>query len=86
MTEKQILEGAIEKWGPAQQIRKTVEELGELIVALSRPDERRQTEDIAEEIIDVRIMLEQLEIIFSLDPEDLRKARGYKLARLRSRL
>lgn len=81
--ERKVLVGAIEKWGPAKQTRKAVEELGELIVALSRPDSRRSIGDIEEEIVDVRIMLEQLELIFGLDTTEIRKA---KIERLKGRL
>lgn len=81
--ERNILKAAIEKWGPEKQTKKAVEELGELIVALMRPESRRNITDIADEIVDVRIMLEQLEMIFGLDTTEVRKA---KLERLKGRL
>lgn len=56
-----ILRGAIAKYGRGAQRDKAIEELSELIRALARADD---AENIAEEMADVRIMLDQLEIIF----------------------
>ena len=58
---KQILKAAIKHYGIWPQRDKAIEELSELIRALARCDDR---ENIAEEMADVRIMLDQLEIIF----------------------
>ena len=58
---KRILTDAIRKYGRGPQRDKAVEELSELIRALARCDD---PENIAEEMADVRIMLDQLEIIF----------------------
>ena len=57
---KQILVKAIEYYGRGNQQFKAIEELSELIRALVRSDH----ENIAEEMADVRIMLDQLEIMF----------------------
>ena len=57
---EQILTAAIRKYGRGTQQFKAIEELSELIRALARFDD----ENIAEEMADVRIMLDQLEIIF----------------------
>jgi hypothetical protein len=56
-----ILRGAIAKFGRGEQRDKAIEELSELIRALARCD---NAENVAEEMADVRIMLDQLEIIF----------------------
>lgn len=58
---EKILRTAIEKYGPGAQRDKAIEELSELIRALARADD---PENVAEEMADVRIMLDQLEIIF----------------------
>lgn len=78
-----ILKEAIEKWGSAKQINKAIEECGELIVELARQESRRDIGNIAEEIADVRIMLDQLEMIFNLDTSLIRKE---KIERLEKRL
>lgn len=58
---EKILRAAIEHYGAGVQRFKAVEELSELIRALARCDD---AENIAEEMADVRIMLDQLELIF----------------------
>ena len=58
---EKILRAAIRKYGPGAQRDKAIEELSELIRALARADD---AENVAEEMADVRIMLDQLEIIF----------------------
>ena len=79
---RMILEKAIEHYGKGPQRDKAIEELSELIRALARCDDR---ENIAEEMADVRIMLDQLEIIF--DNHDEVKAMEYqKLTRLNERV
>jgi len=58
---EKILKAAIRKYGRGAQRDKAIEELSELIRALARCDD---AENVAEEMADVRIMLDQLEIIF----------------------
>ena len=54
-----LLERLITKYGDDNQLNKAIEELSELIRALSRKD----IENIIEEIVDVEIMLHQVRII-----------------------
>lgn len=84
-SEREILTKAIEKWGPVQQIHKAIEELGELIVALSRQESRRDIDNIAEEIADVQIMLDQLKMIFEIS-NLVKRMREEKIDRLEKRL
>ena len=79
-TRKQILEAAIDYFGRGPQRDKAIEELSELIYALARCDDFN---NLAEEMADVRIMLDQLEIIF--DNRE-RRWETKKLARLNRRL
>ena len=58
---RNILTGAIKLYGRGPQRDKAIEELSELIRALARCDD---ADNLAEEMADVRIMLDQLEIIF----------------------
>ena len=77
-----ILRKAIEYYGPGNQRFKAMEELAELIRALARCDDRK---NLAEEIADVRIMLDQLELM--LNNHDLvRQIEGEKLMRLGERI
>jgi hypothetical protein len=73
---EKILRTAIEKYGRGAQRDKAIEELSELIRALARADD---AENIAEEMADVRIMLDQLEIIFGNGP----KVARYEVLKLR---
>lgn len=50
----------IERFGKERQTQKAIEELAELIVALSKEN----TANIIEEIVDVEIMIKQLKIIY----------------------
>lgn len=55
---KQVLRDWADKQGPQKVIQKAIEELAELIRALSRSDD---LENIAEEMADVRVMCMQVE-------------------------
>ena len=58
---KRILTAAVARYGRGPQRDKAIVELSELIRALARCDDH---DNIAEEMADVRIMLDQPEIIF----------------------
>lgn len=74
-----IFEKAVNKFGAENQVRKAVEELTELSVALLHSlDGRGDTENIREEMADVEIMLEQLHVIFGYG--DYRLIKECKLA------
>ena len=84
---------AIDAWGSAAQVYKSLAELGEAIQAIARLESgvRRQAADAAlydhaaEKIADARIMLEQLCMIYDIETE----AEGWKwkkLTRLKERL
>ena len=62
MTEPQILNAAIKTFGEKAQEDVDIEECSELIQAISHKHRGRE-HNIAEEIADVEIMLEQLKII-----------------------
>lgn len=77
-----ILKAAISYYGSANQITKAIEELSELIRALARCND---VDNIAEEMADVRIMLDQLEIMFD-NHDRVREIEYEKLTRLRDRI
>ena len=96
MTEtcRALLERAIQTYGAPRQIMKAVEELGELSAALGRfegardavaPEYNRLLDNLAEEIADVRVMLDQLCLIYDLEGR-ADQWRMYKLDRLYDRL
>ena len=81
MTEQdnEIMRAAINHYGKNNQVKKAIEELGELIVALAKGD----LTSIKDEIADVGIMLDQLCLILDYDPESRRQE---KLWRLKTRM
>ena len=65
MKREEILKSAIARYGNAAQMIIAMEEMAELTKELSKFLRGAHNEDaIAEEIADVRIMLDQLEIMF----------------------
>ena len=75
-----ICNKAINTYGNASQKVKAIEEMGELIQAISKSllDNKNNVE---EEIADVEIMLTQLKIMYNLS--DIENWRNYKLKRLK---
>lgn len=65
----EIYRKIIYKFGDTKQIIVAIEELSELQKALCKwlRDDKSGIDDIVEEIADVRIMIEQLEMIFDCD-------------------
>ena len=76
---EEILNKAIEHYGKEHQLGVAQEELSELVTAISHYKRGRE-HNVAEEIADVEIMLEQLKLIFENEtPVSIEKE--YKLAR-----
>lgn len=84
-----LYKDAIHRWGEEAQIDMAVEECAELIDKLQKNKRRRATwEDIAGEVADVSIMMEQMSIIIEelLDRDAVADLRVAKLERLKERL
>ena len=59
---------AVHHYGAEHQKKKAIEEMGELITAISREqDGRATTEQVITEIADVQIMMRQLTLIYGID-------------------
>jgi|WetSurMetagenome_2_1015567.scaffolds.fasta_scaffold03545_12 hypothetical protein len=95
MDRKELLAEAIKRWGIESQSFMAIEEMAELTKALSkiyRECGQKQIENVIEEIADVKIMLEQMEMIYEpiAEKSDIKKlvaeARESKLYRLAQRL
>jgi NTP pyrophosphatase (non-canonical NTP hydrolase) len=85
--EEKIAEACLKRWGAKDQIRQTVEECGELIVALSKYGRKvngSTEKDIRDEIADVEIMCRQMRLLF--DSRMIDNIKDYKLLRLVERL
>ena len=78
-----ICNKAINSYGNASQKIKAIEEMGELIQAISKSLLDNEN-NVEEEIADVEIMLTQLKIMYSLN--DIENWRNYKLNRLKERV
>jgi NTP pyrophosphatase (non-canonical NTP hydrolase) len=83
---KTVLHEALEVFGAEAQTKKLFEEVGEMLEAVCKCSDGRDTvQHLAEEIADVRIMLDQMCILHNC--EGLAKAfRTEKLVRLYERL
>jgi NTP pyrophosphatase (non-canonical NTP hydrolase) len=68
MTEQEVLQKAVEKFGTEAQLRQLQEECAELIVAVNkwfRYTSPSALHKLAEEIVDVQIMLDQTKFMHS---------------------
>lgn len=86
MNSNEICRAALEKFGPEKQIRKCLEELGELAVAVCHCyDGKDNVRHVAEEIADAGILMEQMAILF--DCRDLvDRQRQFKLEALAGKI
>lgn len=84
MNDSEIFEAAIKTFGEKAQEEVAIEECSELIQAICHKHRGRK-DNIAEEIADVEIMLEQLKIINGCATE-VSKIRIEKVTRLYSRI
>ena len=86
MNEKELYLKAITIWGEEAQITMVYEELGELITTLAQFRRGRHLlTDLAEEIADVELMIDQLKFIYDIK-EIVSLYRKKKLERLEKRL
>lgn len=88
MTEKEraVFQKALKAWGGEAQVLCLLEEMAELQDALCKHKRGRRTlEDIAEEIADVEIMLDQMKLLFHIEKE-AEAQRACKIARVEERL
>ncbi len=72
---------AMEKFGEIKQLNKAIEELSELIRAISRIETENDKNNLSEELADVRIMIEQIERHFDLE-DKVEVWKKFKLDRL----
>lgn len=81
---KEILTAAVDTWGKAAQVDMMIEEMAELSKELLN-ERRGRDNHIAEEMADVRIMLQQMEIIFQ-NAADVERIFREKVVRIDQRL
>lgn len=86
---KEILQAAITKWGVVPQIEMLNEEANELALAARkwlRKGTEKEFENLAEEIADVEILIDQMEIIYPNIRERILQYRAQKMERLERRV
>ena len=88
MSEKELYDKLIEKFGITAQALMLAEELGELVKAINKRIRGKTvgTIEISEEIADVLIMIRQMIQYFGIDPEDVLKLVNEKVRRSIERL
>lgn len=89
MSSVDIMRAAIAHYGAQKQEAQLIEEMSELIHAISklwRNNDAQTRAHVIEEVADVEIMLEQLKMILNISPEKLTAEKNYKLQRLAYRL
>ena len=86
ISETEVLQRALDTYGSAQQIAMVFEEMSELQKELCKYLRGKYSPaNIAEEIADVEIMLEQMKMLFCCT-DDVRNERRRKVERLKGRL
>lgn len=85
MEDKAILQEAINRYGVDAQIDRSIEEMSELIQALLKNRIGRSDANVSEEMADVKITMEQLEMIFE-NADVVHDFYNYKIKRLKERL
>ena len=84
--ERAVFQKALDTWGADSQFLCLLEEMAELQDALCKYKRGRRTrEDIAEEMADVSIMLDQMKLHFRLE-EEVEAQRARKVERIKGRL
>jgi hypothetical protein len=89
MTGQDIFQQAIDKYGVQAQANKAIEELSELIRAISRIENEISLDNFAnlvEEMADVYIMLKQLEMIYCIEEATLEAVIEHKIILLNQKL
>ena len=84
-----LMEDAIKHWGEIAQIMMAIEECNELALVLCHSMRKLkvvQTEEIIKEISDVRLMTEQLQLIFGISDPCLEEYRQKNLEHLKKLL
>jgi NTP pyrophosphatase (non-canonical NTP hydrolase) len=87
LTQKDVCQKAVDTYGSIAQKIKCIEELGELVKAMSKHmnnPNKSNNENVCEEIADVEIMLHQMRLLF--DSSAIDQYKRDKLDRLEQRL
>ena len=85
-----IMKKAIRKYGVEKQLLICIEELSELIQAITKmeryPNDETRKNDLTEELTDVLICLDYLALIYEIDESKIDEIWSKKLKRLKERM
>lgn len=85
-----IMNKAIKKYGVEKQLLICIEELSELIQAITKmeryPNDETRKNDLTEELTDVLICLDYLALIYEIDESKIDEIWSKKLKRLKERM
>ena len=85
-----IMNKAIKKYGVEKQLLICIEELSELIQAITKmeryPNDETRKNDLTEELTDVLICLDYLALIYEIDEAKIDEIWSKKLKRLKERM
>lgn len=84
--EQELFRRAVRAWGLRAQILMLVEEMAELTQELCRMARPRERRNLAEEVADVEIMLDQLRVALPYLDAAVKRERSAKVQRLAHRL
>lgn len=87
--EFRLYKKCVDQWGTTSQILMVIEELNELAIELChslRVNKPFNIEHITEEIVDVKLMLDQLQYILKISDGKLKNVRYKKIERLKELL
>ena len=85
MNEKELYINAVNLWGKQSQVLMAIEEMGELLQALSKIQRKENGCDwdhVIQEIADVEIMMEELKVVFCVSDEKFKEVKKAKLLKL----
>lgn len=83
----EVYKDAIALYGPRHQLTVAIEEMSELTKEICKNNRGNDNRDhIIEEVADVYVMLEQLEIIFNIEPREVLEVMNAKIERLAKRV
>ena len=81
--ELRLAQRTLDVWGREAQVKKAIEELVELASAILHDDGSSPRRDkIIHEMVDVGVMLDQLKLIYKVDPRELAVKRAMVFDRL----
>lgn len=89
MNKEELFSIAIRTYGAEAQVNQGIEEMAELIQAVNkfrRNSEVKNLDNIAEEIADVEIMMDQYKQIYGITDRTIQRLKNQKLYRLADRL